>query len=62
MVVAVVVAVIMAVAAVMAPGKGFKKNPKKSSPRRKGRLHLELLIRNKMRVGVISIPINISPA
>ena len=43
-----VVAMVMAVMAavmVMAPGKGFKKNPEKSSLRRKGGFPLGLLTR-----------------
>ena len=61
-VVTVVVAVIMAAAVVMAPGKGSEKNPKKSSPRRKEKLPLGLLMRDGARIGVKSTPIDISPA
>ena len=43
-VMAVVMAVGMAAAVVMAPGKGSGKNLKKSSPRKKGGLPLGLLI------------------
>ena len=44
-VMAVAMAVGMAAAVVIAPGKGFGKNLKKSSPRRKGGLPLGLLMR-----------------
>ena len=59
--------VIMAVAVagaavVMALGKGFKKNPEKSSPRKKGGLFSGLLMRKGVRIGVISVPINALPA
>ena len=61
-VIAVVIAVVVAVAVVMAPGKGFGKNPEKSSLRRKGRFPSGFLIRDRARIGVIGIPINILPA
>ena len=57
-----VIAVIIAAAAIMAPGKGSEKNLKKSSPRKKGKSPLGFLIQNKARIGVIGTPINISPA
>ena len=60
--VAVAVTVVMAAAAVITPGKGSRKNPEKSSLRRKKRFPLGLLTRNGACVGVISAPINISPA
>ena len=66
------VAVIMAViiitvavaktAVVITPRKGSGKNPKKSSPRRKEGFPLGFLIQKGARVGVISAPINASPA
>ena len=43
-VVAVAVVVVVAAAVVMAPGKGFGKNPEKSSLRRKGGFPLGFLI------------------
>ena len=43
-VIAVTVAVGVAAVVAMAPGKGSGKNPKKSSPRKKGGLPLGLLI------------------
>ena len=55
-------AVSIAAAVVMAPGKGSGKNPEKSSPRRKGGFPSGLLIQKKARVGVIGIPLDISPA
>ena len=61
-VVAVVVVVIMAAAVVIAPGKGSGKNPEKSSLRKKWRFPLGFLTRDRARVGVVGIPINISPA
>ena len=61
-VVAVVMAVIIVAAVVMAPGKGFGKNPEKSSLWREGKLLSWFLMRNGVRVRVISIPIDISPA
>ena len=60
--VVIVMAVIMAAAVVIAPGKGSGKNPKKSSPRKKGRFTLGFLMQNGVCIGVIGIPINISPA
>ena len=39
-----VIAVSMAAMVVMAPGKGFRKNPEKSSPRKKGGFPSGLLI------------------
>ena len=59
---AVAVAVGVAAAVIMAPGKSSGKNPKKSSLRRKGGLPLKLLTQEKVQVGVIKIPFNISPA
>ena len=61
-VIAVVMAMGVAVTVVMAPGKSSGENPKKSFPWRKGGFPLGLLIRKGIRVGVISIPLNISPA
>ena len=61
-VMAVIMAVIIAAAVVMAPGKGSGKNPEKCSPRRKGKFPSGFLIQDGVRVGVISIPINILPA
>ena len=58
----VIMAVGMAVTVVMAPGKGSGKNPKKSSPWKKGGFPLRLLIQKGTRVGVIGVPFNISPA
>ena len=60
-VIAVGVTVVMA-AAVIAPGKGFRENPEKSSLRRGGRSPSGLLTRNGAQVGVIGAPIDISPA
>ena len=57
-----IMAVGMAAAVVMAPGKGSGKNPEKSSPRRKGGLLLGLPMQKGVRVGVIGVPLNISPA
>ena len=60
-----VMAVVMAVVVVMvvmAPGKGSGKNPKKSSPRKKGGFPSGFLTRKGVRVGVISAPFNILPA
>ena len=53
---------VVAAAVAMAPGKGSRKNPEKSSPRRKGGLPLGLLTRKGAQVGVIGAPLNISPA
>ena len=58
----VVMAVGVAAAVVMAPGKGSGKNLKKSSPRKKGELPSGLLIRKGAQVGVIGAPFDISPA
>ena len=49
-------------AVIMAPGKGFEKNPEKSSPRKKKGFPSGLLMRKRAQIGVISIPINTSPA
>ena len=57
----IVVAVARAVV-VMAPGKGFRKNPEKFSPRKKGGLPSGFLMREGAWVGVIGVPINTSPA
>ena len=43
-VMAVAMAVVMAAAVIIAPGKDFGKNPEKSSPRKKGRFPLGLLM------------------
>ena len=43
-VMAVAIMIGMVAAVVMTPGKGFKKNPEKSSPRKKGGFPLGLLI------------------
>ena len=61
-VVAAAMAVIMAAAVVMAPGKGSGKNPEKSSPRRKGGFPSGLLTQKGAQVGVIGVPLDISPA
>ena len=61
-VIVVIMAVGMAVAVVIAPGKGFRKNPKKSSPRKEGGFSLGLLMREGAQMGVIKVPFNISPA
>ena len=60
-VVAVAVAVVAA-AVVIAPGKGSGKNPKKSSPRRKGGVPSGLPTRKGVRVGVIGVPLDALPA
>ena len=57
-----IIAVVMAVAAVMTPGKGSGENLKKSSLWREGRFFLRFLMRDGACVGVIGIPINILPA
>ena len=61
-VMAVVMAVGVAAAVVMAPGKSFGKNPEKSSLRKKKGLLLGLLIQKGVRMGVINVPFNTSPA
>ena len=61
-VMAVVMAVVMAAAVVMAPGKGSGENPEKSSLRKEGGFPLGFLMREGVRVGVIGVPLNISPA
>ena len=61
-VIAVVMAVIMAAAVVITPGKGSGKNLKKSSPRRKREFPSGLLIQKGAQVGVINAPLNILPA
>ena len=59
----VVMAVAVAEAAVvMAPGKGSEKNLKKSSPQRKRGFLSGLPMQKGARVGVISVPIDTSPA
>ena len=58
---AVIMAVVVAAVA-MAPGKGSEKNPEKSFPRRKGGIPLGLPMQKGVRVGVISIPLDTSPA
>ena len=59
----IIVAVAVAGAAVaITPGKGSGKNPEKSSPRRKKGLLSRLPIQKGVRVGVINVPINASPA
>ena len=60
--VAITVAVGVAAAMVMAPGKGSGENPEKSSPRRKGGLPSGLLTQKGVQMGVIKVPLNISPA
>ena len=60
-VVAVVMAVV-AVAVVMAPGKGSGENPEKSSSRREGGIPLGLPMQKGVRVGVIGTPFNALPA
>ena len=59
--VAVVVAVVAA-AVVVVPGKGFKENPEKFSPRREKGILLGLPTREGVRMGVISAPFNALPA
>ena len=61
-VMAVVVAVGMVAAVVVALGKGFGKNPEKSSLRRKGGFPLGFLMQKGVQVGVIKVPFNILPA
>ena len=61
-VMAVIIAVIMAAAMVMAPGKGSGENPEKSSLRKKGGFPSGLLIQKEARVRVIGVPFDISPA
>ena len=61
-VMAVIIAVGMAAAVVMAPRKGSGKNPEKSSPRRKGGFPLGFLMQKGVRIKVIRVPLNISPA
>ena len=58
---AMVMAVVTAAVA-MAPGKGSKKNPKKSSPRRKKGLPSGLLTQKGAQMGVIKAPLNALPA
>ena len=53
---------VIAVAMVITPGKGFKKNPKKSSPRRKGEIPLGLLTQKGIRIRVIKVSLDILPA
>ena len=61
-VMALIIAVIMVTVAIMAPGKGFGKNPEKLSPREKGKYFSGLLMRDRVRMRVISTPINTSRA
>ena len=64
-VVAVVIIMAVAVAGaavVMAPGKGSGKNPKKSSLWKKGGFPSGLLTQKEVQMGVISAPIDASPA
>ena len=61
-VMAVIMAMGVAAVVVMASEKGSGKNPEKSSLRRKGGLPSGLLMRKGARVGVIRVPLNISPA
>ena len=61
MIVAVIMAVIIMAAMVIIPGKGSGKNPEKFSLRKKGRFPSGFLTQNEARIGVINIPINISP-
>ena len=60
-VIAVVVAVVAA-AVVMAPGKGSKKNPEKSSPRKERGIPSGFPIQKGVQVGVIGAPLDTSPA
>ena len=60
-----VITVIMAVVAaavVMAPGKGSKKNPEKSSPRREKGIPSGLPMQKGAQMGIISAPLDASPA
>ena len=59
----IIIAVAMARAAVViAPGKGFGKNPEKSSPRRKGGFPSGFLMQKEIQMGVINVPFNTLPA
>ena len=58
----VVVMVVVAAAVVMAPRKGSGENPEKSSPRRKRGIPSGFPMREEARVGVISAPLDASPA
>ena len=58
----VVVVAVVAAAVVVAPGKGSGENPEKSSPRKKRGIPLGLPMREGARVGVISVPLDASPA
>ena len=60
--VAVVMAVGMAAAVIITPGKGSGKNPEKSSPRRKRGFPSGFLTQKEVQVGVIRVPFDISPA
>ena len=60
--VVVIIAVGVAAAVVMAPGKGSGKNPKKSSPRREGGFPLGLLMRKRAQIRVIGAPLDALPA
>ena len=60
-----VMAVVMAVVAaavVVALGKGSGENPEKSSPRKKKGVFSGFLMQKGVQVGVISAPLNTSPA
>ena len=61
-VVAVAMAVDVAAAVVMALGKGFGKNPEKSSPRRRGGIPSGFPMQKGVRIRVISIPLDALPA
>ena len=53
---------VVAAAVVVAPGKSSGKNPEKSSPRKKGEIPSGLPTQKGARVGVISAPLDASPA
>ena len=57
-----VMAVGIVAVVVITPGKGSGKNPKKSSPRRKGGFPLRLLTQKGVQIGVIGVPLDILPA
>ena len=61
-IIAVIKVAVVKAAKVVAPGKGFGKNPEKFYPRRKRVLPSGLLMQKGVQIRVIGAPIDTSPA
>ena len=57
-----VVMAVVAAAVVMAPGKGFGKNPEKSSPWKERGIPSGFPMQKGAQIGVIGVPFDASPA